>query len=62
MCKAVMEQHQMEKGEWSFGNDLAKNVIVFGVDNSSSSHNDKLKNNFLTLGVNARFGASEKKN
>ena len=26
------------KGEWSFGNDPARNVIIFGVDNSSSSH------------------------
>ena len=25
---------------WSFGNDTAKNVITFGVDNSSSSHLD----------------------
>ena len=23
------------KGEWSFGNDYARNVIIFGVDNSS---------------------------
>ena len=26
------------KGEWGFGNDLARNVIIFGVDNSVSSH------------------------
>ena len=25
------------KGEWSFGNDYAGNVIIIGVDNSSSS-------------------------
>ena len=55
------------KGKWSFGNDYARNVIVFGVDNSSSSHNDNLKNNFLifgegdTFGVNGSFGAPEKK-
>ena len=23
---------------WSFGNDFARNVIIFGVDNSSSSY------------------------
>ena len=53
--------------EWSFGNDYPRNVIVFGVDNSSSSHNDNLKNNFLifgegdTFGINGSFGAPEKK-
>ena len=40
-----------EKGEWSSGNDLAINVIMFGVYNSSSSHTDNLKNNFLILGT-----------
>ena len=38
------------KGEWSFGNDYARNVIIFGVDNSSSSPADNIKNNFLILG------------
>ena len=38
------------KGEWSFGNTPARNVIIFGVDHSSSSHNDNLKNDFLILG------------
>ena len=28
------------KGMWSFGNDFTRNVIIFGVDNSSSSHAD----------------------
>ena len=34
------------KGTWNFGNDYAKNVTIFGVDNSSSSHADNHKNNF----------------
>ena len=34
------------KGELSFGNDYARNVVIFEVDNSSSSHADNLKNNF----------------
>ena len=38
------------KGEWSFGNDYARNFIIFGVDNSSSSHDDNLKYNFFILG------------
>ena len=33
-------------GSWSFNNDTARNVIIFGVDNSSSSHSDNHKNNF----------------
>ena len=28
-------------GSWSFDNDSAKNVIIFGVDNSSLSHAEK---------------------
>ena len=54
------------KGGWSFGNDSAKNVIIFEVDNTSSSHTDNLKNDFLilgegpTFGINGSFGASEK--
>ena len=55
------------KSKWSFGNDFSRNVIVFGVDNSSSSHTDNLKNDFLilgegdTFGINGSFGALEKK-
>ena len=28
------------KGFWSFGNDDARNVVIFGVDTSSSSYID----------------------
>ena len=35
---------------WSFGNDFARNNLIFGVKNSSSSHTDNRKNNFLYLG------------
>ena len=31
------------KGEWSFGNDYARNVVIFGVDNSSSCQTDNQK-------------------
>ena len=34
------------KGNWTFGNDLAKNFLVLGVDNSSSYYTDNLKNDF----------------
>ena len=37
-------------GSWSFDNDFARNVVIFGVDHSSSSHSDNRKNNFLILG------------
>ena len=52
---------------WSFNNDTARNVIIFVVDNNSSSHADNCKNNFLvqdeglTFGINGSFGSSEKK-
>ena len=52
----------------SFDNDIARNVIIFGVHNSSSSHADNHKNNFLVLsegissGINGRFRSPEKKN
>ena len=55
------------KGEWSFGDDSARNVVVFGVVNNSSSHTDNRKNKFLVLGegpifvINGGFGAPEKK-
>ena len=32
-------------GSWSFDNDFARNIIIFGVDNSSSSRSDNRKNN-----------------
>ena len=41
--------------------------IIFGADNSSSSHADNLKNNFLvldespTFDINGSFGSAEKK-
>ena len=52
------------KGSWSF-NVFARNVIIFGVGNSSSSHTEYLKNIFLilgegdTFGINGSFGAPE---
>ena len=36
-----------EVGSSSFGNDFAWNVIIFGFDNSSSSHTDNRTNNLL---------------
>ena len=32
--------------QWSFGNEFARNVVISGFDNSSSSHTDNQKNNF----------------
>ena len=54
-------------GLWNFGNDFAKNVIIFGVDNSSLSHNDLRKYAFLILGeettddINNSVGTVEKR-
>ena len=54
-------------GSWSFDRDFARNVIIFDVDDSSSSYSDNRKNNFLiliegpTYENNGRFRSSEKK-
>ena len=54
-------------GSWIFANDTARNVIIFGVNNSSSSHANNCKINFLVLdegpifGINGGFGSLEKK-
>ena len=34
------------KGSWNVGNNFAKNVVIFDVDNRSSSHAYTCKNNF----------------
>ena len=50
-----------------FDYGTARYVIIFGVDNISSSHTDNRKNNFLLLGegpnfgINGRLGSTEKK-
>ena len=54
-----------ELSSWSFGNGIARNVIIFGVDISSLSHTDNWKNNFLVLGegptddINGNIGAED---
>ena len=45
-------------GSWSFNNDTARNVIIFGVNNSSSTRANNPKNNFLVLGEGPVFGIS----
>ena len=47
------------KGTWSFVNNYARDAIMFGVDNSSSSHADNCKNNFLVLCKGDTFGIME---
>ena len=44
------------EGSWSFSNDFARNVVIFGIDNGSSPHTDNWKNNFLVLGEEATDG------
>ena len=56
------------KGSWNFNDYFARNVMIFGVGNSSSSYTDNLKNDFLvlgevdTFGINGSFGAPVKNN
>ena len=47
-------------GWWSLDNDTTRNIMMFGVDNSSSSHSDSHKNNFLILREGPTFGIDEK--
>ena len=53
-------------GSWSLGNDFARYVTTFVVDNISSSHSDNRKNNFLVLcegpnyDINWSFSSPEK--
>ena len=55
------------EGSWSFGNGCARNVLIFGIDSTSSSQTDTWKNNFLILGegpadsINDSTGAVKKK-
>ena len=46
-------------GEWSFGNNYARKVIIFSIDNSSSSYADSFKNKFLVLDGGGTFGINE---
>ena len=53
-------------GSRSFCNDFPRNVVIFGVDSSSSSHADIYKNSFSALseglpyGINGSFSSPEK--
>ena len=54
-------------GSCSFGNDLARNVVILSVDNSSSSYSHNDKNNCLVLSkgltddVNDSIGVAKEK-
>ena len=54
-------------GSWTFDNGSARNVIIFGVENNSSSRAVNFNNSFLvlgegpTFGINGSFGSGEKK-
>ena len=36
------------KGMWSFGNRFARNVVIFGVNNTLSSHTNNKKSNLIS--------------
>ena len=36
-------------GSLSFGNDFARNVVIFAIDNSSSSHAEKIQKYFFSI-------------
>ena len=43
---------------WSFGNGLARDIVIFGVDNTSC-HTDNQKNIFLVLGEGPTEGIDD---
>ena len=51
-----------------FGDDFARNLVIFGVNNTASIHDRKCKNNFLILDagptddINDSVGTADKKN
>ena len=52
-------------GSWNYGNDFARNVVIFGVDDPSSSRVNNCKNNILVIGegdfgINGSFAPPEK--
>ena len=62
----AMEYHLLAQVQGVFGNDFARNVVILGVDNSSSSHANNCKNQFLVFGegqifgINGSFGSPRK--
>ena len=44
------------KGSYSIGDEVGRNIIIFGVDMSSSPHIDNKKKEILTLGKGCRQG------
>ena len=54
-------------GSWIFVNDFTRNVVIFGVNNNSSSHYENCKIIFLVFGerppddINGSFESPEKK-
>ena len=63
----VKNSDKYSAGSWRFCNDFTRNVVIFSVDDCSSSHADNQKNNFLVLGegpsygIDGSFGSTEKK-
>ena len=43
-------------GSQSFDNNFAKNILLLDVNNSSSSHSENWKNNFLVFGAVTTYG------
>lgn len=45
--------------KWNNGNSFVQNPIIFDGDNSSSSHTDNCKNDFLILGEGPSDGVND---
>ena len=56
-CIVTIEEKLMEQEDRGVL-VMTRNVVIFGVDNSSSSHADDYRNGFLALGERDNFGIS----
>ena len=57
---AIVKNSNKEMWVYSdYGKGAFRDLVIFGVHNSLSSHTDNLKNNFLILGEGSNFGINE---
>ena len=46
---------------WNFGNGFSRNIVIFGVNDSSSSHSVKVLGEGPTSGINSSFSSPQRK-
>ena len=46
---------------WNFGNGFSRNIVIFGVNDSSSSHSVKVLGEGPTSGINSSFSCHKRR-